>query len=109
MQNYLWTLCIACFLFFENQADAQWVQTTGPGGDWLEIVLQAGTYSVSIPSSNFDPGGALEGYNTTPTNGAISRNIIVPSGQDVLYADFGFNDSSGMTATIATESGTGPI
>lgn len=66
---------------------------TDSTGFWLVPGLTAGTYTVAV-----DPSTLPSGYNTTPTNGAISRSYAVPNGSDVLYADFGFN--GGTTGTI---------
>ncbi len=63
---------------------------TDPDGSWLVGGLTAGTYTVVVT--------APAGYNATPTNGRLSRQYVVPAGEDVLYADFGF--TAGPTGAI---------
>ena len=57
--------------------------------------LAPGIYTVTVNSATLPPG-----YNTTPTNGPVSRTYSVPAGSDVLHADFGFNAPAGTTGSI---------
>jgi protocatechuate 3,4-dioxygenase beta subunit len=67
---------------------------TDADGTWLITNLPAGSYKVMVEATTLPAG-----YSATPTNGAISRTLQLPSGQDVLYADFGFN--GGTPASIS--------
>ncbi len=57
--------------------------------------LAPGTYVVTVDTLTLPAG-----YNTTPTNGAASRNFPIAAGFDYLRADFGFDAPAGVTSTI---------
>ncbi len=63
--------------------------TTTVGGYYLFAGLEpdTGPYSVEIDSSNFDPGGVLEGHSAS---GVPTLPIPVGAGEVNLTADFGF-------------------
>ena len=67
--------------------------TTNADGTWLVPGLTAGTYTVTVDDTTLPAG-----YNTTPTNGPISRSYDVPLSSDVMHADFGFD--GGTTGSI---------
>ncbi len=71
--------------------------TTRPDGSWLQTGLAPGDYTVTVDATNFSSGVLQPPYNATPTNGPVSRTLTVPPGQDVLYADFGFNGGTAGT------------
>lgn len=63
--------------------------TTNADGSWLLTGVTPGSYTVTV-----NTGTLPSGYTTTPTNGTASRTITIVSGQDALYADFGFRNTA---------------
>jgi hypothetical protein len=70
--------------------------TTNDSGWYMFTTLDAGDYKVRVASSNFDTGGALEGYtlsagpesNPTPTD-----TITLTTNEAYVNADFGYYKS----------------
>ena len=60
--------------------------TTAADGSWLVTGLAPGDYTVTV-----DSGSLPSEYGSVPTNGPASREYAVPSGSDVVTADFGFD------------------
>ena len=73
------------------------VVTTKADGSWYLAGLQPGSYTAAV-----SPGTLPAGYNTTPTNGSISRTTTIVANQDAMYIDFGFNIPTGQPAQTNT-------
>ena len=72
--------------------------TTGPDGSYEFTGLEPGDYTVQVDSSNFVPGGALEGYTQTyDADGTGTANesdtTLAGAGSDPTQ-DFGYQNTS---------------
>ena len=68
---------------------------TAADGTWLVTGLPAGNASVAV-----DPLTLPAGFNTTPTNGPLTRGYVLAAGLDWLRADFGFDAPAGVSASV---------
>jgi hypothetical protein len=70
--------------------------TTNAAGWYLFTGLSAGDYKVRVASSNFNPGGALEGYSlSSGPQSSTNPTSVIQLGDDeqFLNADFGYYQS----------------
>lgn len=84
----------------EDTAGGNAQTITDADGCYLFEGLAADTYTVSLPTSNFNPGGALEGLTQTENpvlpgsdygNQTPPYDVTLADGETNLSADFGFN------------------
>ncbi|MCH9646901.1 MAG: carboxypeptidase regulatory-like domain-containing protein [Deltaproteobacteria bacterium] len=72
--------------------------TTGPDGSYLFSSLSEGDYTVQVDASNFNAGGALEGYAQTfdadGTGSAHESTTALAGAESDPTQDFGYQNSS---------------
>ncbi|MCX7670484.1 MAG: SpaA isopeptide-forming pilin-related protein, partial [Anaerolineae bacterium] len=72
--------------------------TTGAAGDYLFAALAAGTYTVTINPTEFQPGGTLYNWAATYPVG-LAHTFTITATQVVTTADFGLNIPSSYAVT----------
>ena len=81
--------------------------TAGSTGFYKFVDLDRAKYLVEVDASNFDPGGALEGYTQTPVNfdetfgddhnRSTPWPVAMPTNLYYAKADFGFYQACGLS------------